>query len=139
MKNLPFKHCPCGAVIDDSQTHCSDECADMPALKSELSTLKQRNSELEAKVKELEKYHALTESVERGMQAKLEQARRGLEEVFSNDRAREAVIEAAREAEHSAGCELMREHSIRALWHCTCDLGKALAALDALEAGKEKS
>ena len=39
MSEKPYKHCPCGEVIDDSQTHCSDECADMPGLKARIRTL----------------------------------------------------------------------------------------------------
>ena len=36
---LEYKRCPCGTVIDDAQKHCSDECADMPALKAQVATL----------------------------------------------------------------------------------------------------
>ncbi len=47
-----YKRCPCGTVIDDAQTHCSDECADMPALKAELARLR---DELEKAKAEAEK------------------------------------------------------------------------------------
>lgn len=141
-----------------------DRARDVDAIRqserADLSTLKQRNSELTATLEQARgalKREQEAEVFEDGLEAdakdmsKAETYMAGRDWVLDKwaaslasppspsspkDQAREAVIEAAREAEHSAGCELMREHSLRALWHCTCDLGKALAALDALEAGK---